>query len=172
MKNRILVLIGMAGVGKSTIGKQIAKHLGRPFIDLDRVIEDREGAPLQSLIDTKGEDYFIELEGEVLEELINDLDSEHVSAVVSPGGSIVYAEEAIAAVKTKVLFIYLEDKLESIKKRIPNLENRGIVGLNGRTLDEVFNERVVLYESTAHRTYSLTGKAMAAIAQQIAKEST
>lgn len=150
-RNGNLTFIGMAGVGKTTFGKALAKATQKDFIDVDPYIEKKHGATLQELIDTHGLDYFKKIEEEAILEL-GDLQN----TVISPGGSIVYYPGAMAWLKEHTTVVYLKDDLENIKKRIPNLESRGIVGLKEKGLQGVFDERCGLYEANQHYTFTLS----------------
>lgn len=142
MKNSI-VLIGMSGVGKSTVGKQVSKLLEKEFVDLDSVICDKHHQKLQDIINEIGKDAFLKLEEEsCLEVQFNNM-------VFSPGGSLVYSQKAMNYCQEHAIIIYLEDSLENLKKRVINWESRGIVGLSANTYEGVFKERETLYKDYA-----------------------
>ena len=137
MKENI-VLIGMPGVGKSTVGVILAKLMGYQFIDADLVIQDRENKLLKEIIAEKGIDGFIQVES------LNPK-----KAIISTGGSVVYGREAMEHLSEIATVVYLELDLANLKKRLGNLKNRGVVLRDGQTLDDLFNERVPLYEKYA-----------------------
>lgn len=139
-----ITLIGMAGVGKSVIGKGLAKQLNFEFIDIDEIIEKKAGLKLQEVIDQIGEGNFLEMEKKTILEL-DKVDN----SVISPGGSIIYSEEAMEFLMKKSVVIYLHDLFENIEKRIANKETRGIIGLNKKGLKSIFNERQDLYKKYA-----------------------
>lgn len=131
-----ITLIGMAGVGKSSIGKILAKELGYRFIDVDDLIMEKTGKTIQQLLESNE---LLKLEEEyVLELKVNN-------TVISPGGSIVYSEKAMNYLKKISKIIFLKDSLENIQKKIKNKETRGIVGLKEKGLRKVFDEREHLY---------------------------
>jgi shikimate kinase len=143
----------MAGAGKSTIGRALAKHLGYTFIDVDHLIREKTGMPLQTLIDKEGDLAFIRFEEEAI------LRIEQVDrSVISSGGSVIYSEKAMTHLKTISKIIFLDTAFRSIAKRLPNARKRGIVGLRDRSLKELFEERVVLYQKYADFSIKLNGK--------------
>jgi len=139
-----ITLIGMPGVGKSFIGKRLATVLGYKFLDIDDVIVEREGKKLQDIIDERGNDEFMEIEERCILEL-DDIDGH----ILSPGGSVVYSTDAAGFLKRNSIIVYLRDDFENIRKRIKNLESRGIVGLKEKGLRGLFEERTKLYEKYA-----------------------
>lgn len=145
MKDNI-VLIGMPGVGKSTIGVIVAKILGYQFVDADLVIQERENKLLKEIIAEKGVDGFIQVENEVNKSL-----NPH-KAIISTGGSAVYGKEAMEHLSKIATVVYLELNLEYLKRRLGNLKNRGVVLRDGQTLTDLYNERVPLYEKYADIT--------------------
>lgn len=148
-----ITLIGMAGAGKSTIGRALAKHLGYTFIDVDHLIREKTRMPLQTLIDKEGDLAFIRFEEEAI------LRIEQVDrSVISSGGSVIYSEKAMTHLKTISKIIFLDTAFRSIAKRLPNARKRGIVGLRDRSLKELFEERVVLYQKYADFSIKLNGK--------------
>ena len=142
MKENI-VLIGMPGVGKSTVGVILAKLMGYQFIDADLVIQDRENKLLKEIIAEKGIDGFIQVENDVNKSL------NPKKAIISTGESVVYGREAMEHLSEIATVVYLELDLANLKKRLGNLKNRGVVLRDGQTLDDLFNERVPLYEKYA-----------------------
>lgn len=148
-----ITLIGMAGAGKSTIGKALAKHLNYTFIDVDRLITGKTGMPLQALIDKQGDSALIRFEEEAilgLEQLDN--------CIISPGGSVIYSREAMRHLKEISKIVFLDAPFRSIVKRIPNARKRGIVGLRDRSLKELFEERLILYNKYADFSIKIRGK--------------
>lgn len=148
-----ITLIGMAGAGKSTIGKALAKRLNYTFIDVDGLITQRAGMSLQALIDKQGDSAFIRFEEEAvlgLEQLDN--------CVISPGGSVVYSKKAMSHLKNISKIIFLDAPFRSIVRRIPNARKRGIVGLRDRSLKELFEERLILYNKYADFSIKIRGR--------------
>lgn len=149
MKN--IILIGMPAVGKSTVGVVVAKRLGYDFIDTDLLIQKQEKRLLKDIIAEEGNERFLEIENRVN----RDLYAEY--AVVSPGGSVVYCEEAMRHYKEIGTVIYLHAPYEEIEKRIQNVQNRGVVLGEGKTLKHVYDERLPLFEKYADYTISEEG---------------
>ncbi len=139
-----ITLIGMAGAGKSTIGKALAKRLNYTFIDVDRLITEKTGMPLQDLIDKQGDSALIRFEEEAILGL-GQLDN----CIISPGGSVIYSRDAMRHLKEISKIVFLDAPFRSIVRRIPNARKRGIVGLRDRSLKELFEERLVLYNKYA-----------------------
>ncbi len=149
--NRNITLIGMAGAGKSAIGKKLAKELCYRFIDTDELIEKEFNLKLQEIIDQWSEERFLEIEEETILRL-DKLDR----SVISPGGSAIYSEKAMEFLKTNSVVIFLDAPLENIEKRIPDLSTRGIIGLKKKNLEGLFNERLSLYKKYADQTIEIS----------------
>lgn len=141
MKN--VVLIGMPGSGKSTLGVVLAKVMCYSFVDTDLIITKKAGMPLQKILDKNGLDRFLELEQEAGESL------ECESTVIATGGSMVLSEKAMKHLAENSVIVFIDVPLKEIKRRITNLSTRGIAFHSGDTLDDVFDERVPLYEKYA-----------------------
>ena len=141
MKN--IIFIGMPASGKSTVGVVVAKRLGYDFIDSDLLIQKQEGRLLRAIIEEKGIEGFLEIEDRVNAEL------EAENAVISPGGSVVYCENAMKHFKEIGTIVYLETSYETIKKRIGDTTKRGVVLKDGQTLKSLYEERKVLFEKYA-----------------------
>jgi shikimate kinase len=146
-----IILIGMPGAGKSTVGVILAKTLGLHFIDTDIVMQDRAGRLLQEIIDTEGPGAFKKLE----EETILSLDCHHT--VIATGGSVVFSENAMAYLKSRGTVIYLKISLEEMVRRLKNITTRGIVLVPGQSLSAMYHERIPLYEKYADRTIDCSG---------------
>lgn len=138
-----LILIGMPSAGKSTIGVLLAKKMGYDFIDTDLLIQKQEGKLLRELIAEHGSEGFLEIENQVN----RDLEAE--KAVIAPGGSVVYCEEAMQHYKEIGTIVYLKVSYPDIKRRIGNPKRRGVVLAEGQTLLDLYNERSVLFEKYA-----------------------
>ncbi len=150
MKDNI-ILIGMPGSGKSTVGVLLAKNLAYGFLDSDLVIQEQAGKKLQQLIDEMGAEGFIALEDAVNSTLVPH------NTVIATGGSAVYGERAMEHFKEIGTIIYLNVPLDELKKRISNYETRGIVAKAGQTFEDVYAERIPLYENYADLTIDATG---------------
>ena len=147
-----IVLIGMPGVGKSTIGVILAKVLGYSFLDADLLIQEQEGKLLREIIEEKGTDGFIEVENRVNASIRAD------RAIIATGGSVVYGKEAMEHLKEIGLVVYLKLSYEDLKVRLGNLVDRGVVLKEGMTLLDLYNERVPYYEKYADIVIDEAGK--------------
>lgn len=145
-RKKNIVLIGMPGVGKSTVGVILAKVLGYEFIDSDLVIQKQTGKLLKDIIAEKGPEGFIEVENEINSKL------EAENSIIATGGSIVYGAEAMAHLKEIGTVIYLKQSLKELEGRLGNIKNRGVVLKEGQTLATLYEERIVLYEKYADIT--------------------
>ena len=143
MKKDNVILIGMPGVGKSTVGVVLAKILGYHFIDTDLVIQEKEGRLLKEIIAAEGNDGFLHIEDRINAEL----EAEH--SVIAPGGSVVYGGNAMRHFKEIGTVVYLKASYEMINERLSNLEGRGVVLKEGQTLKDLYDERCILYEKYA-----------------------
>lgn len=141
-----IILIGMPAVGKSTVGVVVAKRLGYKFIDTDLLIQEKEGKLLREIIAEKGVEGFLEVEDRV------NASIDVKKTVVSPGGSVVYCENAMKHFKEIGTVIYLQASFETISKRLGNVKKRGVVLKDGQTLEMLYNERVKLFEKYADIT--------------------
>ena len=151
MKKNNIVLIGMPGVGKSTIGVILAKVLGYQFIDADLVIQKEEGKLLKEIIDEVGPAGFIEVENRVNASICAE------NSIIATGGSVVYGEQAMEHLKEIGTVLYLSLPYEEIKKRLSDIKGRGVVLREGQTLRDLYNERTVLYEKYADVTICENG---------------
>ena len=141
-----LILIGMPGCGKSTVGVVLAKALGMDFIDSDLVIQKTAGKRLSQIIDESGDAGFREIENRVNAGL------EAENSIIATGGSVVYGEEAMRHLKAIGTVIYLKLSCEAIEERLGDLHARGVSIQPGWTLRDLYNERCPLYEKWADIT--------------------
>ncbi len=144
MKN--LVLIGMPGCGKSTVGVLLAKALGYDFLDTDLVIQRRAGKRLQAIIDGEGLDAFLAAEADAL------CSVEATHTVIATGGSAVYSPEGMAHLARHGVIVWLRVDLPTLKARLGDFAARGIAGMGEKTLDDLFAEREPLYARYAQIT--------------------
>lgn len=138
-----IVLIGMPGVGKSTIGVILAKILGYQFIDADLVIQEQYGKLLKEILAERGIDGFIQVENQVNSSLNPE------KAVIATGGSVVYGKEAMEHLSEIATVVYLKLDIHPLQARLGNLKQRGVVLREGQTLRDLYNERIPLYEKYA-----------------------
>ena len=138
-----IVLIGMPGAGKSTIGVLLAKRLAYDFIDTDVNIQLKTGEPLQKTMDRDGYLRLREIEEEILLEL--DMDK----SVISTGGSAVYGDSGMKHLKKNAYVVFIEASLKELKSRVHNYEDRGIARRPDQSFKELFEERDKLYRKYA-----------------------
>ena len=147
-----LVLIGMPGVGKSTVGVLLAKATSRDFLDTDVLIQAREGRTLQEIMDSDGSAAFIRLEERYL------LDIDQGGYVIATGGSAVYSPPAMSHLAARGRLIYLWLPLDVLGERITNMGSRGIVKEPHQTLAAIFEERSPLYARWAQVAIDCRGR--------------
>lgn len=146
-----VVLIGMPGAGKSTVGVLLAKRLGLGFVDTDRLIQALAGARLQEIVDAGGYRELRRLE----ERAILGIDAR--DAVIATGGSAVYSAPAMAHLARGGTIVHLRARLELLAARIDDLDRRGLANPPGQSLAEIFAERAPLYERHAEVTVDVDG---------------
>lgn len=149
MKDNI-VLIGMPGCGKSSIGVVLAKALGYNFIDSDLLIQAREKRRLFEIIADEGQARFNTIE----EEVNAGIETSHT--VIATGGSVVYGPRAMRHLREIGEIIYLKLPLAEVEKRLGNLRKRGVSLRPGQTLGDLYRERVPLYEKYADITVDVS----------------
>ena len=139
-----LILVGLPGVGKTTIGRAVARRLGREFLDFDREIEKRVGMEVRDIFRLKGEDYFRQLEFELTEEL-----QAKSAMVLSPGGGWITQQRSVELLRSAGRIIYLRASPEAVARRLRRVETRPL--LAGRdpvvALRELYEKRRALYET-------------------------
>jgi shikimate kinase len=158
-----LVLIGMFGSGKSTIGKILAQKLRYHFVDVDELIERKYRKPLQRVLDELGMKEFMKMENLSLQLL------RQWHGVISPGGSAVYYPKGMAQLGRLGPRIYLKVALTTLQKRLPDWSQRGVVCRGGTTLPALYKERVPLFRKYADYTVDTKGKSAEKIAEEILK---
>lgn len=142
MKSNI-VLIGMPGCGKSTVGVVLAKNLGYKFMDVDLVIQETEDRLLSEILDEEGFEGFIEVEEKAC------LGIETEKTVIATGGSAVYGERGMQHLKEIGTVVYIRLGYEEIEHRLGDLHKRGVAMKNGMSLRDLFEERTPLYDRYA-----------------------
>ena len=147
-----VILIGMPGVGKSTLGVLLAKALGYRFLDTDLVLQAQEGRLLREIIAAEGIDGFLALEGRVCGSLQAD------RSVIATGGSVVYSPEAMAHLRSMGTVVYLKLGYNALARRLGSLKKRGVILRPGQTLKTLYQERTPLYAQYAHLTVDCGGQ--------------
>ena len=148
---RNIILIGMPGVGKSTIGVIAAKQLGYQFVDADLLIQQQEKRLLHEIISEEGVDGFLEIENRVNASIQTE------GAVIATGGSVIYGKEAMEHLSSIGTVVYLKLPYPELKRRLRNLKDRGVVLKDGQTLQDLYDERTPLYEKYADIIVDETG---------------
>ena len=138
-----IVLIGMPGCGKSTVGVVLAKIIGYKFLDTDLLIQEKTGKLLQEMINDLGNKAFLDIEADIIE----TLDCE--KHIIATGGSAVLNSRGVDKLKTLGKLVYLKHPFEEINKRISNLDTRGVTLENGQTLKDLYDYRSPIYENLA-----------------------
>lgn len=146
MEKKNIVLIGMPGAGKSTVGVLLAKSVLMDFVDTDLIIQKLHGKSLCEIIDEKGTEEFLKIENDAI------CSCDYTDCVVATGGSAVYGKEAMAKLKEKGITVYLDLPLEKIEKRLSDIHSRGVAMKNGSTVEELYKERTHLYQKYADIT--------------------
>lgn len=141
-----IILIGMPGSGKSTVGVVLAKVLGYGFVDSDLMIQAQEGKRLFEIMEEIGNEGFIQVENRVNSQIVVD------RCVIATGGSVVYGKEAMEHLKEIGKVVYLQLSYQELEQRLGNLKCRGVVLKDGQSLRDLYRERVPLYEKYADIT--------------------
>ena len=148
-----IILIGMPGAGKSTIGAALAQHLGWPYLDSDHLIEATYGHRLQDVVDLTDKETFLDLEACVVKFIrANRL-------VIGTGGSVIYRAEAMENLRNLGFIVHLDVPLPILKARIAENPERGIAIAPNQTIDDIYNERAPLYRKWSNlscNNYAMT----------------
>jgi shikimate kinase len=164
MSKENIVLIGMPGVGKSTVGVILAKMLGYQFLDSDLLIQQQEGKLLREIIAERGTEGFLAVENRV-----NAAIDAH-RAVIATGGSAVYGREAMEHLAGIGTIVYLAVAYEPLAKRLADIKSRGVVLREGQDLHDLYLERTPLYEQYADIRIEQTGLDVEQSVEQILEE--
>ena len=149
MKNSIS-LIGMAGSGKSTVGRELANILNFRLIDSDVLIEEQQRKSLQKILDDEGYIRLREIENSVLKNL-------HFKEIIlSTGGSAVYSDEAMKHIQQNSKVIFIDVSLNEILERVPSFHDRGFAKAPSQSIEDAFEERQELYNKYSHHIVSNT----------------
>lgn len=166
MKNNNIILIGMPGAGKSTLGVLLARAMNYRFLDTDLVIQEREGKLLCEIIAEEGMERFLEIEGEV------NAGIEAERTVIAPGGSAIYSEVAMNHFAEIGTIVYLHVPVTELQKRLGDLKRRGVVLKEGQSLEMLFEERRVYYEKYAQVTVDVAKEEVAEILAELIRKLT
>ncbi|MCF6177810.1 MAG: shikimate kinase [Geopsychrobacter sp.] len=159
-----LILIGMPGAGKSTVGVLLAKQLGLDFIDTDLVLQRQVGLRLQQLINLRGLHNFRAAE----EQMLLSLDCDH--AVIATGGSVIYSEPGMQRLKTLGRVVYLKIDLPQLTQRIANMGQRGLMKQAGQSFADLYAERTPRYRRFADIEVDINGLGTEAVLQKVEKQ--
>lgn len=161
MTKENIVLIGMPGVGKSTVGVVLAKHMGYSFVDSDLLIQEQEGKLLHEIIEERGLDGFNEVENRV------NASIDTTRSIIATGGSVVYGKQAMEHLKQIGMVVYLSLPYEELSERLGDLNERGVSIREDQTLADLMQERTPLYEAYADITIDCEGRLIREIVQMI-----
>jgi len=146
-----IILIGMPGSGKSTVGIILAKLTGRDFVDTDILIQTAHNRSLQDIVDRDGYRELRRIEEEVL------LTLDRRNQVVATGGSAVYSEAAITHLTAHGIAVFLHVDLATLRARVHDYDTRGLAKRPDQSLEELFAERIALYRKYADITIDCIG---------------
>ena len=156
-----IVLIGMPGAGKSTVGVLLAKTLGYAFLDTDLVIQEREGRLLQDLVDQLGVEAFLDREAAA----VCSVDCDRT--VIATGGSVVCRDGAMEHLRKLGRIVYLHLPLEELERRLHNISTRGIAMAPGETLAHIYDYRAPLYRKYADLTVAVDRQTLEETVEQV-----
>ena len=139
-------LIGMPGAGKTTIAKLLAAQLNLEFLDSDHLIEKRSDQSIQNILDSEGHIELRLKEEEVI------LSCPLNNTILATGGSAVYSDKAMSYLNDNSIVVYLDIPISSVMQRVGDYSNRGFAEPNGKSPQDVFNQRTVLYKKWCHIT--------------------
>ncbi|WP_227519933.1 shikimate kinase [Mangrovitalea sediminis] len=159
--NDNLILIGMPGAGKSTIGVLLAKRLGLGFVDTDVLIQTREGRTLQDIVNSDGPAALRQIEEQVLADL------KVTRTVIATGGSAVYSAKAMSALAESGIIVNLHVPLPVLEQRISNHDTRGLVRQPGQSIADLYQERVPLYARYADISIEVDNERPDQVVEQI-----
>ena len=166
MEKSNLILIGMPGAGKSTVGVILAKRLGFNFADTDLLIQAQERNRLQQIIDTQGIEQFRQIEEQILLGLCTS------RTIIATGGSVVYSTSGMHALQQTGHLIYQQVDLDRLQQRIANMGQRGLVMAAGQSFEQLYRERTPLYEKYSELTIPCSELTAEEVAAQIEIEVT
>ena len=159
-KRSNIVLIGMPGSGKSTVGAYLASMLNMDFIDTDNMIRNVEKKELKDIVNDKGRDHFLKIQ----ENMITGLELEN--SIVATGGSVVYSEKLMGHLKKNGVIIYLKHDIKELAERMGT--GRRLARDREQSITDIYNERLPLYNKYADIIIDCNGKGVGPIAEEIA----
>ena len=159
-----LILIGMPGAGKSTLGILLAKLLAKDFVDTDILIQLKHNKTLQDIVDNEGYLALRNIEEQVL------LDTHYPNHIIATGGSAVYSDKAMQHLNHFGQIIFLDVDFPELAIRVNNINARGLARKPNQSLAELYEERRVLYQRYANIIISCTGKTQEQILEEIIYE--
>ncbi len=163
-KLKNIILIGMPGCGKSTVGIVLAKQMGYGFLDSDLLIQAREHRLLSEIINEEGLDAFNKIEEDVNSSIVAD------RCVIATGGSVIYGPKAMEHLRSIGTVIYLRLSFSSIEDRLGDLHARGVSVKEGQTLLDLYQERIPLYEKYAHLTIDAENMRIREVVKEISRQ--
>ena len=161
--NHNVILIGMPGCGKTTVGIDLAEKIGYGYIDSDSVIVAREGKRLSQIIEEVGREAFLDIEAKVNSEICA------TRCVIATGGSVIYREAAMEQLKKMGTVVYLKLAYETIERRLGDLKARGVALKDGFTLRDLYEERTPLYEKYADIVVELDDRPISESVNKVAE---
>lgn len=159
-----LVLIGMPGAGKSTVGVILAKQTSRDFVDTDLLIQTSQQRTLQDIVDTDG---YVELR-KIEEDVLLGLSVRN--HVIATGGSAVYSRKAMTHLKSDGVVIFLDVDLPTLESRVSDFDTRGLAKRPDQGFAALFDERFALYTKYADITINCAGLTQEAVCERIIEE--
>lgn len=156
---RPIVLIGLMGAGKSTVGRELSRATGMAFLDTDSVIEEQTGMCIPDIFRERGERHFRLLETALLRYIVQNAQAGNGSHVISTGGGIILQEENRRLLRELGFTVWLTADVPTLLARTARAQNRPLLQVEDReaTLRELLAERAPLYEQTAHLSLDSTG---------------
>ena len=164
MHNDNIILIGMPTSGKSTVGVILAKVLGMDFVDTDLLIQKKTGEKLKDTINRCGVEGFLKVEEEVCAGLQTE------TSVIATGGSVVYGEKAMEHLKDLGRVVYLKIGFDTLQERLRDVKQRGVVLREGQSIQDLYEERILLYEKYGDLTVAEEGLTMEETVEAVIQE--
>lgn len=154
-----IVLIGMPGAGKSTVGACLANRLNMDFVDTDEIIRSIEKKDLKDIVNDEGRDVFLKIQ----EDIISGLELNN--SIIATGGSVVYSEKLMNHLKKNGVVVYLKHDITVLAERMGT--GRRLARNRGQSIDGIYNERLPLYNKYSDFIIDCTKKEVGPIAEEI-----